>query len=107
MRGVSAALIVSGCQGGDDKRAATTATTSTVSSSSSDTFGRIPSRVNLTRAGLRSGDVIVRLDDRQIEVVEHIFAELRQLKPGETAKLELKRNGQAKTVEVMLGALAR
>ena len=51
--------------------------------------------------------MIVRLDDRQIEVVEHIFAELRQLKPGETAKLELKRNGQAKTVEVMLGALAR
>jgi S1-C subfamily serine protease len=59
------------------------------------------------RAGLRSGDVVVRLDDRQIEVVEDIFAELRQLKPGETAKLELKRNGQAKTVEVTLGALAR
>jgi serine protease DegQ len=58
------------------------------------------------KAGMKSGDVIVRLDDRNIVVVEDIFAELRQHKPGETVTLELKRNGDTKTVEVKLGNLA-
>lgn len=58
------------------------------------------------KAGVKSGDVIVRLDDRKIVVVEDIFAELRQHKPGATVTLELKRNGETKTVEVKLGNLA-
>jgi S1-C subfamily serine protease len=58
------------------------------------------------KAGVKSGDVIVRLDDRKVVVVEDIFAELRQHKPGETVTLELKRNGETKTVEVKLGNLA-
>ena len=58
------------------------------------------------KAGVKSGDVIVRLDDRKVVAVEDIFAELRQHKPGETVTLELKRNGETKTVEVKLGNLA-
>ena len=58
------------------------------------------------KAGVKSGDVIVRLDDRKIVVVEDIFAELRQHKPGETVTLEVKRNGETNTVEVKLGNLA-
>ncbi len=57
------------------------------------------------KAGVKSGDVIVRLDDRKIVVVEDIFVELREHKPGETVTLELKRNGDTKTVEVKLGNL--
>jgi S1-C subfamily serine protease len=34
------------------------------------------------RSGLRSGDVIVRLDDAEISVVEDLFAELREHKPA-------------------------
>jgi S1-C subfamily serine protease len=55
------------------------------------------------RAGMRSGDVIVRLDDAQISVVEDLFAELREHKPGETVTLELKRDGATSTVDVTLG----
>jgi putative serine protease PepD len=58
------------------------------------------------KAGVKSGDVIVKLDDRDIVVVEDIFAELRQHKPGKTVTLELKRDGETKTVEVKLGNLA-
>jgi S1-C subfamily serine protease len=55
------------------------------------------------RAGMRSGDVIVRLDDAEISVVEDLFAELREHKPGETVTLELKRDGETRTVDVTLG----
>ena len=58
------------------------------------------------KAGVKSGDVIVRLDDRDIVVVEDIFAELREHKPGDTVELELKRNGDTKTVQVKLGNLS-
>jgi serine protease DegQ len=58
------------------------------------------------KAGVKSGDVIVKLDDRDIIVVEDIFAELRQHKPGKTVELELKRNGEGKTVQVTLGNLS-
>lgn len=55
------------------------------------------------RAGVHSGDVIVRLDDAEITVVEDLFAELREHEPGETVTLEVRRNGEAKTLEVTLG----
>jgi serine protease DegQ len=55
------------------------------------------------RSGMRSGDVIVRLDDAEISVVEDLFAELREHKPGETVTLEFKRDGETRTVEVTLG----
>jgi serine protease DegQ len=55
------------------------------------------------RSGMRSGDVIVRLDDAEISVVEDLFAELREHKPGETVTLELKRDGETRTVEATLG----
>ena len=58
------------------------------------------------RAGIKSGGVIVRINDRQIAVVEDIFAELRQLHPGETAKVGLKRDGKTQTFDVKLGDLA-
>jgi serine protease DegQ len=58
------------------------------------------------RAGIKSGDVIVQIDDRQIAVVEDIFAELRALHPGETAKIGVKRDGKTQTFDVKLGDLA-
>ena len=48
----------------------------------------------------------MRLAHRDVVVVEDIFAELRQHKPGETVALELKRNGDTKTVQVKLGNLS-
>ena len=55
------------------------------------------------RAGFHRGDVIVRLDDRQIEAVEDLFAELRDHEPGETVSLTVIRDGDERTLEVTLG----
>lgn len=46
--------------------------------------------------------MILRLDDREITVVQHLFAELRQHQPGDEVTLELKRDGETKTIEVTL-----
>jgi serine protease DegQ len=57
------------------------------------------------QAGVKPGDVIVRLDDRPIETVEDLFAELRQHKPGEQVALRVVRDGDQRTIEVTLGKL--
>jgi serine protease DegQ len=57
------------------------------------------------KAGVQPGDVIVRLDDRPIETVEDLFAELRDHKPGEQVALTVKRGGDEQTIEVTLGEL--
>ena len=66
---------------------------------------RPPNRTAALLLAVKSGDVIVRLDDRKVVVVEDEVAELREHKPGETVTLELKRNVDTKTVDVKLGNL--
>ncbi|HKP98936.1 MAG TPA: PDZ domain-containing protein [Actinomycetes bacterium] len=44
------------------------------------------------KAGLRPGDVIVRLDDKPIDTVEDLFGELRQHRPGDRVTLTVIRD---------------
>ncbi len=55
------------------------------------------------KAGVEQGDVIVGMDDREIELVEDLFAELRDHKPGEQVELTVVRDGERSTIEVTLG----
>jgi S1-C subfamily serine protease len=55
------------------------------------------------KAGIAKGDVIAELADRRIELVEDLFAELREHKPGEAVKVTVLRGGDRKTFDVTLG----
>ena len=57
------------------------------------------------QAGIQRGDVIVRLDDRPIETMEDLFAELREHKPGEAVDVGVIRGGDERTIDVTLGEL--
>ena len=54
------------------------------------------------RAGLRPGDVIVRLDDANVDTVEDLFGELRQRRPGSQVRLTFIRDGREQQATVTL-----
>ena len=54
------------------------------------------------QAGLRPGDVIVRLDDANVDTVEDLFGELRQRRPGSQVRLTLVRDGRERQATVTL-----
>ena len=55
-------------------------------------------------AGLRAGDVIVGLGDRDVADLQGLTDALRAHKPGQTAELRVLRDGKALTLKVTLGA---
>jgi serine protease DegQ len=54
------------------------------------------------QAGLRPGDVIVRMDDANVDTVEDLFGELRQRRPGSQARLTFIRDGREQQATVTL-----
>ncbi|HUR75780.1 MAG TPA: trypsin-like peptidase domain-containing protein [Sporichthya sp.] len=56
------------------------------------------------QAGLQSGDIVTRLDDRLIDNEAALVAGVRSQQPGQKVKLTYIRNGQTKTTEVTLGS---
>ncbi|MCL2808305.1 MAG: trypsin-like peptidase domain-containing protein [Coriobacteriia bacterium] len=58
------------------------------------------------RAGLRTGDVIVSIDDTSINTSAELIIEVRGYSIGDTVTLEINRGGQMLTVEVVLGSTA-
>jgi serine protease DegQ len=54
------------------------------------------------KAGLQPGDVITGMDATTIDTVEDLFGELRQRKPGSTARLTFIRNGRSQEATVTL-----
>jgi S1-C subfamily serine protease len=54
------------------------------------------------RAGLRPGDVIVRIDDAAVDTVEDLFGELRQRKPSSQARITYIRDGHEQQATVTL-----
>jgi len=54
------------------------------------------------QAGLRPGDVIVRLDDADVDTVEDLFGELRQRRPGSRVRLTFVRDGRERQATVTL-----
>ena len=54
-------------------------------------------------AGIRPGDVLVRVGDRQLESVEDFLGVLRGRSPGDNVPVTLSRGGSQQTVTVRLG----
>lgn len=55
------------------------------------------------RAGLKSGDRIVRLGDRDTDALEDLLATLSRLKPGDRAKMKIARGDERITLDVFFG----
>jgi len=58
------------------------------------------------KAGLRSGDVILKFNDQAIVASSDLPAMLGQATPGETAKLEIWRQGKREQITAKLGDAA-
>jgi S1-C subfamily serine protease len=54
------------------------------------------------RAGLRPGDVIVRMDSAAVDTVEDLFGELRQRKPSSQVRITFIRDGREQQATVTL-----
>ena len=54
-------------------------------------------------AGVRRGDIIVRLGDKPIENAGDLFGALRDYQPGDTVELTVVRDGEELTLDVTLG----
>jgi serine protease Do len=54
------------------------------------------------KAGLKKGDVIVKVNDEKIESPEDLSETIHQFKPGDKVKVGFKRDGKEQTVSVQL-----
>ena len=54
-------------------------------------------------AGLRDGDVIVRVAETRVDRPEDITEAVLERKPGDTVRVEVERDGDRRTLEVRLG----
>ncbi|MCC6465894.1 MAG: trypsin-like peptidase domain-containing protein [Planctomycetes bacterium] len=55
------------------------------------------------KAGLRAGDLIVRVNDTAISAFDDLAGALKALQPGEKIRLAYERDGQTHLVEIVLG----
>ena len=55
-------------------------------------------------AGLAEGDVITKIDDRQVTDGESLVAAARSLRPGDTVTITFVRDGETQTAEITLGS---
>lgn len=52
------------------------------------------------RAGIKPGDVIIKIDDQKIAAMDQLRRALYNYQPGDSAKVTIMRNGQIREVEV-------
>jgi putative serine protease PepD len=57
-----------------------------------------------SRADLREGDVVTKIDDRRVSATEELIVEIRTHRPGEKVVLEYVRDGQNARASVTLGS---
>jgi serine protease Do len=57
------------------------------------------------KAGLKSGDVVLSVNGKEVSQLGQLSGEIAGMKPGSTAKLELWRNGSRSNVDVRIGEL--
>jgi putative serine protease PepD len=55
-------------------------------------------------AGLAEGDVITKIDDRQVTDGESLIAAARSFRPGDTVTITFVRDGETQTAEITLGS---
>ena len=54
-------------------------------------------------AGVRAGDVIVRVGGERVQEPDDVAGAIQDMRPGQTVELEVRRGGDARTLEVELG----
>jgi S1-C subfamily serine protease len=54
------------------------------------------------KAGIRRGDIIIKIDDEDMVKDSDVLVAIRDRKPGETVKVTLDRNGETMVIEVTL-----
>jgi serine protease Do len=57
------------------------------------------------KAGLEPGDVIVKVDGKEVNDSSELPAEIAEMKPGGTAHLQIVRKGTTKDIDVTIGTL--
>ncbi|GAB4338902.1 MAG: DegQ family serine endoprotease [Candidatus Abyssubacteria bacterium] len=57
------------------------------------------------KAGLMRGDIIIRLNEKDVEDANWLSRHVAELSPGDAATLDIVRNGQEKTVKVTIGTM--
>jgi putative serine protease PepD len=57
-----------------------------------------------SRAGLREGDVVTKIDDHRVSATEELIVEIRTRRPGEKVVLEYARDGRNARATVTLGS---
>ncbi|WP_143661467.1 PDZ domain-containing protein, partial [Streptomyces pseudogriseolus] len=55
------------------------------------------------KAGIRSGDVITKVDGRPVHSGEELIVKTRAHRPGDKLELTLERDGKERTVSLVLG----
>ena len=50
-----------------------------------------------------AGDIIIAIDDQDIQVTPHVIELLWQRMPGDQLSIDVYRNGEFKTIELVLG----
>ena len=74
------------------------------SSDSGATLASVESGGPAAAAGLRTGDVVTKIDDRVITDSDELVAAVRSYAPGEKVTLTVERGGAERTVTVTLGS---
>ncbi len=59
------------------------------------------------QAGMRTGDVIVAVDDAELRSMADLVAEVRRRTPGDTVTFDVLRDGQRLSIDVVLGERPR
>jgi putative serine protease PepD len=57
-------------------------------------------------AGLRTGDVIVRVGGDRVQEPDDVAGAIQDMRPGESVEVEVRRGGDSRTLEVELGSRA-
>jgi S1-C subfamily serine protease len=55
------------------------------------------------KAGLKAGDIIIRIGEHQVADLQGMTDALRSFQPGDEVDVVVKRDGQEQTVKVVLG----
>ena len=58
-----------------------------------------------SKVGLKSGDKIVKIDDKEIKGLEDLMTTMQKTKPGQTVKVTYKRDGKEMKTDVKLAKM--
>ena len=66
------------------------------------TVERVEPKLPAEKAGLRSGDVILRVGTLQPQTFDQVIAHITSFRPGAVVEIEVQRGGEKKTFKVKL-----